>query len=107
MKRRKFLKNTAGLTAASLLSVPLLSSSYLRQMKNIGIQLFSLPKLLEKDFRTGIQLLSEMGYKELELYGPYTFSVEEAKTRWKMVSNMVGFSGSGYFGHWASLIFLL
>jgi sugar phosphate isomerase/epimerase len=83
---------TAGLLQTeSLFSFPNL-------LNRVGIQLFSVPKLLEKDFRSTIKMLSQMGYKELELYGPYTFSAPEAIERWKSVTPSLGFSGSGYFG---------
>lgn len=67
-------------------------------LKKIGVQLFSIPKLLEKDFRKGIEMLAQMGYKDVELYGPFPFSANSAKKRWESIIPMVGFSGSGYFG---------
>jgi len=39
-----------------------------------------------------------MGYSEIEMYGPYPFSANEAKEGWKRVTPSLGFSGSGYFG---------
>ncbi len=68
-------------------------------MQNIGIQLFSLPFLLDQDFRAGIELLSRLGYKELEFYGPYAFSDPTAISNWNAVTPSLGFSGSGFFGH--------
>ena len=68
------------------------------QLNKIGIQLFSLPKLLEQDFEQAIQLLSQMGYTEVELFGPYPFSTEAAQKMWSAITPMLGFSGSGYFG---------
>lgn len=68
-------------------------------MKKIGIQLFSLPRLLEADFRSAVKMLAQLGYREIELYGPYPFSTNEAKVGWKAITATLGFSGSGYFGH--------
>ncbi len=65
----------------------------------IGLQLFSVPKLLEKDFRGGMKMLSQIGFKELEFYGPFPFSTDAAKAWWDKVTPSLGFSGSGYFGH--------
>lgn len=65
----------------------------------IGIQLFSLPKLLEQDFPKAIQLLSQMGYQEVELFGPYSFSDPAVIAEWKALAPMLGFSGSGFFGN--------
>ena len=39
--------------------------------------------MLERDFRGGIAMLSQMGYREVELYGPFPFSDPEAIARWK------------------------
>ena len=67
-------------------------------LQQIGIQLFSLPRKLEEDFDEGMSMLSHMGYKELELYGPFPFSVEKAKKSWEAVTPQLGFQGSGFFG---------
>lgn len=72
--------------------------SELKKMKKIGIQLFSLPKSLEQDFVGSIKTLSGMGYREVELYGPYSFSAESARERWAAVTPHLGFKGSGFFG---------
>ena len=98
MKRRTFLEKTATLTTTSLLPINLLKDNP-KRMKKIGIQLFSLPKLLETDFRSAVQMLAQMGYKELEFYGPFPFSADAAKKSWNAITPSLGFSGSGYFGH--------
>lgn len=67
-------------------------------LKNIGVQLFSVPAFLEKDFEGTIGMLAEMGYSEIELFGPYPYSADSAKAGWKAMAGMLGFSGSGYFG---------
>ncbi|HEY0744631.1 MAG TPA: sugar phosphate isomerase/epimerase, partial [Chryseosolibacter sp.] len=100
MKRRQFLEISTAL--ATLLSTNASFASALAPIKNIGIQLFSLPKLLETDFEKAIQLLSVMGYREIEMYGPFPFSAEAAKKSWAHVTPSLGFSGSGYFGYAAT-----
>jgi len=65
MNRRRFIKQSAACSAAGLL----FSSEIMGQKKlidKIGIQFFSLPKLLEKDFAATLGMLSQMGYKEVE-----------------------------------------
>jgi sugar phosphate isomerase/epimerase len=69
------------------------------RLKRIGIQLFSVPKLLSKNFRGAIELLAGIGYKEIEMYGPFPFSAPSAVERWNEITPSLGFSGSGYFGH--------
>lgn len=97
MNRRNFIQASAALTALGLLeSNSLLANPAM--LNKIGIQLFSLPKTLEKDFRGGINMLSKMGYREIEMYGPFPFSAQTAIDRWAAVTPSLGFSGSGYFG---------
>jgi len=98
MKRRGFIKQSVAFSAAGLL----FSSEIIGQMKlldKIGIQFFSLPKMLEKDFAGALAMLSKMGYKEVELYGPYPFSPDSEKKSWESITPSLGFKGSGFFGH--------
>ena len=95
MDRREFLLATASATATLALGGRAVSAESGRR---IGIQLFSLPKLMQADPRKAIGLLAQMGYREVEPYGPYPFSAPEAIERWKTVTPSLGFTGSGYFG---------
>ncbi|MFM7857421.1 MAG: sugar phosphate isomerase/epimerase, partial [Flammeovirgaceae bacterium] len=101
MNRRKFLQHTAAITALSMVPTDLLFANT-RLLNKVGIQLFSLPKLLEKDFSSGIHMLAQMGYRELEMYGPFSFSAQGAIDRWAAVTPALGFSGSGFFGRTAA-----
>ncbi len=67
-------------------------------LNKIGVQLFSLPASLEKDFEGTIAMLAGMGYREVELFGPYPYSAQSAKKSWDAITPMLGFKGSGYFG---------
>lgn len=96
MNRRQFIASSALTTGALLVGHEGFSATAI--LKNVGIGLFSLPKLLEQDFGKGIHLLAEMGYREAELYGPYPFSAQAAKDRWATITPQLGFSGSGFFG---------
>lgn len=99
--RRNFLKQAAAAFAAGSITPPLLAGRYSgkgRRIKKIGVQLFSIPKLVEKDFAGAMKMLAGIGYKEIEFYGPYSFSAAEDKSRWDSVAPSLGFSGSGFFG---------
>jgi sugar phosphate isomerase/epimerase len=100
ISRRNFL-GTSALTTAAVLVSPMIASDP-ALLKKIGIQFFSLPKMLEKDLAGSLSMLSKMGYQQVELYGPYPFSTEIAKQHWAAVTPSLGFSGSGYFGHTAA-----
>ena len=103
MERSDFIKHLSLLTAGGTLLPEILFANKndtvtMRTLSNIGIQLFSLPTALEKDFEGTIALIADMGFKEIELFGPYPYSTQTAKDHWAAVTPMLGFSGSGYFG---------
>lgn len=94
MNRRHFLAN-AGVLAGLLGAAPSLAHG---KGKQFGIQLFSIPKLLEQDYAKAIAFLAKLGYREIETYGPYTFSDPKQIENWKRITPSLGFSGSGFFG---------
>jgi sugar phosphate isomerase/epimerase len=98
MNRREFVKHSAVLSATGLLFSSEIPGQS-RLIEKIGIQFFSLPKLLEKDFEGALKMLSKIGYREVELYGPYTFSPDAEKKEWDSITPSLGFKGSGFFGH--------
>jgi sugar phosphate isomerase/epimerase len=68
------------------------------RLDRIGVQLFSLPKLLERDVDAALALLAGLGYQEVELFGPFPFSMPAVQEQWRSMAPMLGFSVSGYFG---------
>lgn len=100
-KRRDFLKNSTAFFLGSMLLPDLYARSGLysgSHIDHVGLQLFSIPRLLEKDFAGTMKMLSRIGYKEIEFYGPYPFSATGDKESWQAVTPSLGFSGSGYYG---------
>ena len=67
-------------------------------IERVGLGLFSIPHLLEQDFEGTLRLVADIGYKEIEMYGPYPFSVPAAHEMWAAITPQLGFSASGYFG---------
>jgi Sugar phosphate isomerases/epimerases len=103
MKRRQFIQNTAMASSATMLmGLGACATPSYKSLDSIGIQLFSLPKMLEQDLAGSLAMLHQMGYKEVEIYGPYPFSSTAAQERWKQISPTLGFSGSGFFGKTAA-----
>lgn len=100
--RRDFLRGTAAAIAGGLMgsSLNALGSSdqEKKKLKRLGVQLFSIPKITEKDFAGTMQMIAQIGYKEIEFFGPYPFSAADDKMRWESVAPSLGFSGSGFFG---------
>ena len=52
-----------------------MSDTHNTQLERIGLQLFSIPALLDEDFAGTMAMLAKLGYKEIEFFGPYEFSV--------------------------------
>lgn len=65
----------------------------------LGVQLFTIPKMVDTDFVGTLSLLSEIGYKEVEFFGPYPFSAEETKAQWNQMKHMMGLSNDAFYGH--------
>jgi sugar phosphate isomerase/epimerase len=104
LNRRSFLA-TAGAAAAGLAAGcrtgAASSVATADHLDRLGVGLFTLPKSLEQDLDGTLAMLAGLGYKEVELFGPYPFSVPAAQDGWKAASRMLGFSGSGFFGRTA------
>lgn len=105
MKRRKFLGKVGAVVAGGVavvgglgFSKDVYGNSYKGEIKKLGVQLFSIPKIVEADFAGTMKELAKVGYKEIEFYGPYEFSAAEDIERWKGVAPSLGFSGSGFYG---------
>jgi sugar phosphate isomerase/epimerase len=100
LNRREFVKTSTAAAAGTIITSSLMGAEYKNsKIKNVGLQLWSIAKTLEKDFAGTLQMVAEIGYKELELFGPYPFSTEKDKASWNAITGMVGFSQSGYFNH--------
>ena len=97
MNRKGFIKNTGIFSLATLIN-PQSFVENNKLIKNIGLGLFSIPKKLDSSFEEGMAMLAGMGFKEVELYGPYEFSTEKAKRNWDAITPQLGFKGSGFFG---------
>ena len=107
MKRRTFIRSTSALGASALIPQYNFGSSLDSKLNaglidELGLQLFSVPLMLEQDLQAGLKLLAEIGYKKIELFGPYSFSATSAKERWNDLAPRLGFSGSGFFGQEAT-----
>jgi sugar phosphate isomerase/epimerase len=65
MKRREFVQQAALATVGALA----LSSFAVAQKKKIGLQLYSLRDVIDKDVKGTLAKIAAFGYKELEAYG--------------------------------------
>jgi sugar phosphate isomerase/epimerase len=65
----------------------------------IGVQLFTIPSLVDQDFAGTLKLLGEIGYREVETFGPYPFSAELAKQQWAGMKPMLGLKNDAFYGY--------
>ena len=95
INRREFIKTSAAVvgTLAAYGAGAMIKPT----ISNVGLQVWSIAKFLEKNFEGSLKELAAIGYKELELYGPYPFSTQHDKDSWKAGNSMLGFTQSGYF----------
>lgn len=102
LNRRDFLLRSAAATSF-LAAAP--SAATLRvprsRLDRIGVALFSLPALLDQDYERTMRMLSEIGYREVQLFGPFPFSAPEAHERWKTLSVQLGLQRTGFYGRTA------
>jgi sugar phosphate isomerase/epimerase len=68
------------------------------RLDRIGVALFTIPHLLDQDFAGAMQMLAEIGYKEVEFFGPYPFSVPKTHEGWQPVAAALGLKQTGYYG---------
>ena len=98
--RRDFIRSAAAIPIGIALKTP--SARPVRtqsRIERVGLGLFTIPKLLEEDFSGAMARLATIGYKEVELFGPYPYSVPEAVASWGPIAKSIGLSQSGYYGH--------
>ncbi|MEZ4713177.1 MAG: sugar phosphate isomerase/epimerase [Caldilineaceae bacterium] len=73
-------------------------SNHPDRLERIGVGLFTIPGLLDQDFTGTMKRLADIGYKEIEFFGPYPFSAPEAHERWRPIAAALGMKQTGYYG---------
>ena len=67
-------------------------------LERARVGLFTMPRMLGQDVASAMKTLADIGYKEVEFFGPYPHSVPEAHEQWESMAESLEFSQSGYFG---------
>jgi len=101
MKRREVLKQSAlGLGGLSLMSgfAPMKELLENTITGKVGIQLFTIPFMVDKDFEGTLKLLGETGYQEIEFFGPYPFSSQTTKEGWVRMQEMLNLEQHAFYG---------
>lgn len=103
MNRREAIKNAllgAGGVSYSLSQLPTLNplKHMFTENQAIGVQLFTIPKMVDTDLAGTLSLLSEIGYKEVEFFGPYPFSDPVAIEGWTQTKGMMGLVNDAFYG---------
>lgn len=96
--RREFLTQTVAVGLAAATGELALEGVQAMRLDRLGVGLFTIPTMLERDFAGTLKTLASIGYREVETFGPYSWSAQSAQDRWKVTSQSLAFKGSGYFG---------
>lgn len=95
--RRKFLVTSLAAVGGLALTRP--SFAEILKDTKVGIQLFTIPKLVSNDFKGTLTRLAQIGYKEIEFFGPYEFSAPETIEGWKRFAGFLGVTQSAFYGY--------
>ncbi len=98
INRRHFLKVSAA-TATGIAVSPFAFSEVSKKTSKVGIQLFSIPTMMSRDFEGTMKKLAGIGYKEIEFFGPYEFSAPETIEGWKPLADQLGITQNAFYGH--------
>jgi sugar phosphate isomerase/epimerase len=78
----------------------LLKSMDNKNKVNLGVQLFTVPHMVDQDLRGTLKTISKIGYKEIEFFGPYPSSSDASKKQFMgMMAPMVGLKNHSFFGY--------
>lgn len=101
MHRRTAIKTTiAGLGGLALLpNCNTAKMTAANTDRALGVQLFTVPKMVDEDLGGTLALLGEIGYREVEFFGPYPFSSAGAKESFRMMQQMIGLKDHAFYGH--------
>jgi sugar phosphate isomerase/epimerase len=100
IKRRQFIKSTS--LAAAVAMSPFAQSlleQFLKKKKTLGVQLFTVPQMADNDLKGLLKMLGEIGYREVEFFGPYPFSAPETIEGWKPLAAQLGFKRNAFYGY--------
>jgi sugar phosphate isomerase/epimerase len=100
LHRRQFIK-TSGLAAALAMSpfATQLWEDFSKKKRKFGVQLFTIPQMAAKDLKGTLKLMGEIGYREVEFFGPYDFSAPETIAGWKPLAAQMGINGTAFYGY--------
>lgn len=82
MNRRRFLSTAAGISAAGLAGMSGISTGYAASggnIKNIGIQLYTIRKMMAENMEASLARVAEVGYKEVEFFDYYGRKASDVK----------------------------
>ena len=96
--RRKFLQLT-GVSLAALMTNELFAMDFKKQINALGLQLFTIPQMVAKDLKGTLETLSTIGYREVEFFGPYPFSLAEIIEGWKPIASQLGITQNAFYGY--------
>jgi sugar phosphate isomerase/epimerase len=98
INRRRFLQYTGSALAATVAS-DVMADVLVPAKRNWGVQLFSIPQMVANDFPGTLKKLRDYGYRELEFFGPYSFSAPATIERWVGLAQQMGIKQNAFYGY--------
>jgi sugar phosphate isomerase/epimerase len=96
--RRKFIQVASSALAVTL-SSDLTGIAGAASSCAWGVQLFSIPQMVTNDFSGTLKKLRDYGYRELEFFGPYSFSDPATIERWVGLAKQLGIKQNAFYGY--------
>lgn len=98
--RRKFLQlSGAALSGAMAYQLMGCSATASGTKRAWGVQLFSIPQMVANDFPSTLDRLEEIGYREIEFFGPYPFSAQTTIDGWVPLAKQLGITQNAFYGY--------
>jgi sugar phosphate isomerase/epimerase len=98
INRRKFIQLSGAAMAVTLAS-DVIALPDAAAKRAWGVQLFSIPQMVANDFPGTLKKLHDYGYRELEFFGPYSFSAPATIERWVGLANQLGIKQNAFYGY--------
>ena len=98
--RRKFLQlSGAALSNAMAYQLMGCGSTAFGTKRAWGVQLFSIPQMVTNDFPGTLDTLEKFGYREIEFFGPYSFSAQATIDGWVPIARQIGITQNAFYGY--------
>ncbi len=76
-----------------------LKSTMINSPTTFGVQLFTIPSMVDRDLEGTLKIIAEIGYRQVEFFGPYPFSDPTTIARWEGLKSQLGLNNNAFYGY--------